>query len=278
MLIAVPASMLEGGSVAVLGVVCSDFPAKKGCQGGKRLSASGCFHLFLSMALYYVDAERQRQGPLSEKEFTDAVQSGTVSPETLVWRDGMAEWVPYGTVRDNFISGRGLAADTLTVGGATVSERDTQEIAQRIKEGAKLSEHDWEYGGFWIRAGALFVDILILMAIQIGLGFLYVLAFAGGDFLDSDPFMDIIGHVVGAAYFIFFHGTRKFQATPGKMLFKLRVIVDDGSDVSYLRALGRNMATWLSAIPLGAGYIVAAFDDEKRTWHDRLASTRVIRR
>ena len=61
------------------------------------------------------------------------------------------------------------------------------------------------------------------------------------------------------------------------MALNLRVVTPEGGDIGYLRALGRHVAEWISGFILLIGYIMAAFDAEKRTLHDRICNTRVIR-
>jgi len=46
------------------------------------------------MDWYYAVGE-ERKGPLSEAEFQSLVQQGVVTRQTLVWREGMANWQPY---------------------------------------------------------------------------------------------------------------------------------------------------------------------------------------
>jgi hypothetical protein len=46
------------------------------------------------MDWFYAEAGQQR-GPVSEAEFQRMVQAGTIRGETLVWREGMANWQPY---------------------------------------------------------------------------------------------------------------------------------------------------------------------------------------
>jgi uncharacterized membrane protein len=46
------------------------------------------------MLWYYVENLAQR-GPVSEEQFNDLVRTGVVGPETLVWREGLAEWKPW---------------------------------------------------------------------------------------------------------------------------------------------------------------------------------------
>ena len=81
---------------------------------------------------------------------------------------------------------------------------------------------------------------------------------------------------VAAAYTTWFLG--KYAATPGKMALGLKVITADGGKVSYLKAFGRYFAEIVSGIILNIGYIMAAFDDEKRALHDRICNTRVVKK
>jgi uncharacterized RDD family membrane protein YckC len=84
----------------------------------------------------------------------------------------------------------------------------------------------------------------------------------------------LVGIIIPAAYTTWLLG--KYGATVGKMACKIRVVKADGSSISYLRALGRYFAEWISGMILLIGYIMAAFDSEKRTLHDRICNTRVI--
>ena len=79
---------------------------------------------------------------------------------------------------------------------------------------------------------------------------------------------------IGVAYEVLPIGA--YGATLGKMACKIRVVVADGSKVSYLRSLGRYFAKMLSGIICAIGYLMAAFDEEKRALHDRICSTRVV--
>jgi len=84
----------------------------------------------------------------------------------------------------------------------------------------------------------------------------------------------LIGLAIGVAYEVYFlsaHG-----ATPGKMALGLKVIRADGGPISPMLALARYFASWVSAVILLIGYIMAAFDPEKRALHDRICETRVI--
>lgn len=64
-------------------------------------------------------------------------------------------------------------------------------------------------------------------------------------------------------------------ASVGKLAMGLRVRSQDGSDIGFGKALGRTAAEILSGCLLYIGYLMALFDDERRTLHDRMAGTRV---
>ena len=84
----------------------------------------------------------------------------------------------------------------------------------------------------------------------------------------------IIYFVVYGAYSIFFIG--KYGATPGKMACKIKVVDATGAKIGYGRATGRFFAEILSGLIFYIGYIMVAFDDQKRALHDRICNTRVI--
>ena len=68
----------------------------------------------------------------------------------------------------------------------------------------------------------------------------------------------------------------RYGATPGKMALGIQVVRSDGTRVSFLRGGSRSLAEKLSAWLLYMGYLIAAFDDQKRTLHDHICDTRVV--
>lgn len=184
--------------------------------------------------------------------------------------------------------GRSFPQDqVVTFDGQVICAACKPMFVQKIKEGASLPRI-LKYAGFWIRFGAKFIDGLIMVVIQwlilIPISLLTIsslpsdpetMAFSSGSFM-LIGFQQLINIAIPAVYNTFFIG--RFGATPGKMACRLKVVTPDGGKVSYLRALGRNFAEWISAIILSIGYIMAAFDSEKRALHDRICSTRVVRK
>ena len=46
------------------------------------------------MSWYYAE-NNERRGPIEDDAFQALVAAGTIQPDTLVWREGLASWVPY---------------------------------------------------------------------------------------------------------------------------------------------------------------------------------------
>jgi len=143
---------------------------------------------------------------------------------------------------------------------------------------------DYRYAGFWIRFGAKFIDGLITGGVAFALLFPLNIVFApnpyqvGASETDAAFLMValqlLIQIGIPLAYVTFFLG--KFQATPGKMACGIKVIRPDGEHLSYMRSFGRYFSELLSSMTLTIGYLMAAFDSEKRALHDRVSDTRVV--
>lgn len=126
---------------------------------------------------------------------------------------------------------------------------------------------------------ARFIDGILLQAVQLVFGL--VVGFTAGA-VKSDGATTALGvslFVFGMAVAIGYETIMvgKYGATLGKMAVGLKIVRADGGRVSMGLAAGRHFAQLLSAMILGIGYIMAAFDKEKRTLHDHICSTRVIK-
>ena len=84
-----------------------------------------------------------------------------------------------------------------------------------------------------------------------------------------------IAAVAASAYFIGFEASR-WQATPGKRAFGLRVVAMDGSALSLARAAGRYFAGSLSWLSLNLGHALVLFRRDGRALHDLIAGAVVV--
>ena len=135
----------------------------------------------------------------------------------------------------------------------------------------------YHYAGFWVRFLALILDAIVLGVLSAAL-----LPFSGPQFtmtgnqLEVNAGANALGTLVGLVYFIGFWAWR--GQTVGMMPFNMQVVgVADGKKIDVVRGLLRYVGYIISAIPLLLGFIWAAFDSRKQGWHDKIASTVVIR-
>lgn len=152
--------------------------------------------------------------------------------------------------------------------------------AQRIRETGQVAGAR-VYAGFWIRFVAVLIDTLVLTIVNFAIQSVTATRIKPGDLNNMALLMGSIGLslaisiAIQCLYEAFF--LVRFGATPGKMVFGLKVITPEGGSISWGRAIGRFFAKMLSGITLSIGYIMAGFDSEKRALHDYIAGTRVIR-
>jgi uncharacterized RDD family membrane protein YckC len=249
-------------------------------------------------------------GPVSERDFQGMMAAGALNADTLIWHRGLPAWQRYGEMirRGAFFAqpsadgqtpepvwhyfcaecGRPFTADQLIgFGTARICGACKPIFYQRLREGAPLPRVTL-YANFLLRMFAWLIDYFIMMAVTFAFQMLMIVPMAllmdenGGAGGGPPVFVMvfwalsmIIGLALPIGYKTWFVG--RFGATPGKMALGLQVIHAEGSRLTYLRALGRAGAEMLSQMTLYIGYLIAAFDDEKRTLHDRLADTRVVK-
>lgn len=87
--------------------------------------------------------------------------------------------------------------------------------------------------------------------------------------------MSLVGVVLAAGYFLFFWSLS--GQTLGKLLTASRVVDRHGGPLGFRRSCLRLFGSVLSMVTLGAGFIGLWTDQRRRGWHDRLASSSVIR-
>lgn len=75
------------------------------------------------MSWYYAE-NNERRGPIEDAAFQSLVAAGTIKPETLVWREGFTDWLPYsqGANRPVAIPAAGAAVQTVDSSARACSE------------------------------------------------------------------------------------------------------------------------------------------------------------
>jgi uncharacterized RDD family membrane protein YckC len=118
--------------------------------------------------------------------------------------------------------------------------------------------------GFWVRMGALFLDILLV-------GFATSLL---------HPFAD--GHLFGDFHIVVLaiYGAVMWKlrgTTVGGIVFDLHVVRLDGRPLDWETAIVRALGCFLSLFVVFLGFIWIAFDHNNQAWHDKIAGTVVVR-
>jgi uncharacterized RDD family membrane protein YckC len=131
--------------------------------------------------------------------------------------------------------------------------------------------------GFWIRAVALAIDLVLVVLVHASFGVLARLLNAGATGIDGrqPPSVILFTLLFTAAYATVLHTVA--GQTIGKSLVGIRVVGTDGALLTAGPALLRYLAGYVSAIPLGFGFLVAALRHDKRALHDLIAGSRVER-
>ena len=277
---------------------------------GDLLVCADCRPLYF---WYYKDQENSI-GPFKEEKFLELAEKGVIHSQTQVWNPRMHYgYVKYENLRpEDFTQKRVssshghtvepklaenegrcrecgkvfLRVEMISFNHLFVCANCKPVFLQKLKEGVYKEEPmpvvaEMRYAGFWVRFAASIIDTILLYMANIPIGFLSPFMIERWKtspsyfFIIQGNFM-LFGIIISAAYEILLIG--KYGATVGKMVFHLRVVTADRKQLTYLQSLGRHFAKFLSSIICGIGYIMAAFDNEKRGLHDQICNTRVIKK
>jgi uncharacterized RDD family membrane protein YckC len=119
--------------------------------------------------------------------------------------------------------------------------------------------------GFWLRAGAYMIDGILVAIVSVALNLIL-----------PETVSVIARLLLSAGYFTVMPVLNQGQ-TLGKMAAGVAIVREDGSPITYGRALARWLGYLVSGLTLCLGFLCAAFTNHKRALHDFIADTRVVR-
>ncbi len=137
--------------------------------------------------------------------------------------------------------------------------------------------------GFWTRLLAFLIDALVVTVVVVVMMLISSLVLGQGALEAFDFFFQQLSSLL-AAIFVFVLLLLVYLTiftiyggqTVGKMLLGLRVVGLDGHSVSTVGALLRALGMLLAGLPGLAGFLWAAFDLDRRGWHDYIGKTLVV--
>jgi uncharacterized RDD family membrane protein YckC len=258
------------------------------------------------MNWHYVE-QGQQIGPVSDEQLAELVRTGKIKADSLVWHEGLADWLPYSRTRTASgemvnttatsppfeASGKTTEAvctecgkifpmdEMIRHGNARICVGCKPVFMQKLSEGAQINTGELNYARIFTRFAAALLDGLILGGINIGVALIAGLSAAQAAGVQPRGAIALqfilfaINMTIGITYEVVLIG--KYGATLGKMACKIKVVTADGGRVSYPLAFGRYFAKMLSAFTCMIGYIIAVFDNpQRRALHDHICNTRVV--
>ena len=154
----------------------------------------------------------------------------------------------------------------------------------------EASTMHYPYAGFWSRAAARVIDLLIIIA---AFNLIYLAdrlgADAGlwtgmglGEGSWTGPGISMANVLRGlfflafpVFYYVYLHAV--YGQTFGKMALKIKVVNEDGTPLDYRKAFLRWLGYFLCDLTFYIGYLWAAFDPRKQGLHDKVCRTVVVR-
>lgn len=216
-----------------------------------------------------IGGDGREYGPASLDELKSWVQDGRVGKDTLVWHSDTGAWTPALRLPE-------IEADL-----------------RRLYGVSNLHEPALRPVGFAPRFLAYFIDRIVLWIVFTILWSVIAKVFSieQGPPPDARTLSDLLKYLNDSAPFImkqmavylplhlsyevFLNG--KFGATLGKMMIGARVVLADGSPITFRIAAFRWIAGRLSDMICYTGYLFIAFRRDKRALHDLLVGTQVVK-
>ena len=138
------------------------------------------------------------------------------------------------------------------------------------------------FAGFLVRFFAYITDMFIVGILLFGFKIPAIIqsfsnpnGFFVRDVFFNYTFYDVIAYVLTSLYFILM--TYYCGATIGKMLLRIKVVSIEDRDLKLSEVVVREIfGKYLSALIIFIGYLMIIPDEQKRSFHDRIADTRVI--
>lgn len=124
--------------------------------------------------------------------------------------------------------------------------------------------------GFWVRFFAIFID-----GLGVGIVSNIISGATGAGAMSTSS--SSINTLLGILYFCYFWSAQGGGQTLGMRVLNIKVVRTDGSALTILQAFIRYIGLFVSIACLFIGVIWAAFDANKQGWHDKIASTYVVR-
>jgi uncharacterized RDD family membrane protein YckC len=228
---------------------------------------------------WYYASGSQQLGPVSLEQISGMIRGGQVNTATLVWTDGMAQWLPIQQVPELSWMASGAQSPVIAAQYPGANQGYTGAIGCQSAYMTGQSE----YAGFWMRFAAAIIDVIVMFipGCIVG-GIVGGIAGASGvrpntpEWAGVSLVINLLSVVMNWLYFALMESSAK-QATLGKMALSIKVIDVNGQRIGFGKATGRYFGKIISGIILAIGYMMAGWTERKQALHDMMASTLVVK-
>jgi uncharacterized RDD family membrane protein YckC len=202
----------------------------------------------------YVTYNNKQYGPMS----WDKYLRYNFPPHAYIWYEGLTDWQRISSITPN---------------------RPVESSMNRLS-GPEPNIDNRLFANFGLRLAAYLADAVALGIISFIIGAIWGLIAV--QMMDLDPVAYIaisylIGLVTAWLYFAFFE-SGEYQATPGKMLLKIKVVDMHFNRITFANASGRFFSKILSGMILFIGFLMVIWTPYKQGLHDQVARTFVIKK
>ncbi len=231
-------------------------------------------------------------GPFSEADIRTKLASGEFAPTDFAWKEGMASWSPLSQMFTDAPAPGASPSATADSAPATYAPQPYNAPQQGQYSAPQTYNSPYPaayqpgmtpfgapgvaggYAGFWLRAGAIVIDIIGLFIINFIVSFLLIAVLGQRT---GAGLANLVNLVTNWLYFAYMESSAS-QATLGKMVVGVKVTDLNGNRIGFGKATGRYFGKIVSGFILAIGFIMAGFTERKQALHDMMAGTLVVKK
>lgn len=175
------------------------------------------------MQSWFYIKDNQQHGPVTKNDLIQMLVDGTLSLDTMIWSQGMAEWTTARDIKDlipsDILPPPIISPSPIIKMTSSIDEEAYQPSGPQIRP--------------WVRYWARMMDVLIFALL-----FGFVLAIVYEPALEINDI--VFGIIIGFIYiFVEPIMLSSWGTTPGKSLFKIRLRQEGGRLLDYSQGLDR---------------------------------------
>ena len=189
----------------------------------------------------------ERAGPFKVFQIVEMLRSEQVRDTDLAWCSAVDHWMPLKDIPP--LEGHvKIAVEEVSSG-----EVDVDAVVERTARKTLATDSARPWMRFLARTFDTYIIYSVVAYVVVRLGFA-----TPGVFLESADMLTAIGIWLIATYlWVFLEAgfLATVGATPGKLLFGIRILTEEGEKLTYRQALRRSLTVWIRGYGLGVPFL-----------------------